>query len=275
MNINSILPTAYTPNNLATSAVLRSAVSEESTDSQADIFTPVEQAAGAANTDSATSDKSAERLRQQQDEHAAHDKQAQQQQTQIDQQTIQTLSTLDREVRNHERAHAAIGGQYAGAPSYEYERGPDGVNYAVSGEVPISTGEASNPQMTIEKAQIIRRAALAPAEPSAQDRKVAAEAVQMESTARIELLTIEREQRIEEQRLHTERSEEGKSMTNRTDISASNSDTVVNTSRDDQAVDDMNEAQENMFNELTEQLVSMGGAQQPAQSLGSIVSRFV
>jgi hypothetical protein len=283
MNINTILPTAYTPNTLAASSVLRSAVSEESTDSQADIFIPVQQAAETSRADSATSDQSSEQVRQQvtqqqqaeqQANQAGQEKQAQQQQAQIDQQTIQTLSTLDREVRNHERAHAAIGGQYAGAPSYEYERGPDGVNYAVSGEVPISTGAASNPQMTIEKAQIIRRAALAPAEPSAQDRKVAAEAVQMESTARVELLTIEREQRIEEQRLHAERSEEGQSMTDGTDSSVNNSGAAGNTTRADQAVDDMNEAQENMFNELTEQLVAMGGAQQPAQSLGSIVSRF-
>lgn len=276
MNINTILPTVYTPNTLAASSVLRSAVSEESTDSQADIFIPVQQAAETSRADSATSDQSSEqRIQQQQAEQQANqagqEKQAQQQQAQIDQQTIQTLSTLDREVRNHERAHAAIGGQYAGAPSYEYERGPDGVNYAVSGEVPISTGAASSPQMTIEKAQIIRRAALAPAEPSAQDRKVAAESVQMESAARVELLTIEREQRIEEQRL---RSEEGQSMTNKTDGSVNNSDAAGNNPRADQAVDDMNEAQENMYNELTEQLVAMGGAQQPAQSLGSIVSRF-
>jgi len=279
MNINTILPTVYTPNTLAASSVLRSAVSEESTDSQADIFIPVQQAAETSRADSATSDQSSEqRIQQQQAEQQANqagqEKQAQQQQAQIDQQTIQTLSTLDREVRNHERAHAAIGGQYAGAPSYEYERGPDGVNYAVSGEVPISTGAASSPQMTIEKAQIIRRAALAPAEPSAQDRKVAAESVQMESAARVELLTIEREQRIEEQRLHAERSEEGQSMTNKTDGSVNNSDAAGNNPRADQAVDDMNEAQENMYNELTEQLVAMGGAQQPAQSLGSIVSRF-
>jgi len=274
MNINSILPTAYMPNNLAASATLRSAVSEESTDSQDDIFTPVQQTAETAHTDLAASDKSSEKLSQQQSDSAGQEKQAQQQQAEIDQRTIKTLSTLDREVRNHERAHAAIGGQYAGAPSYEYERGPDGVNYAVSGEVPISTGAASTPQMTIEKAQVIRRAALAPAEPSAQDRKVAAEAVQMESAARIELLEIDREQRIEEQRLQAERSEEGQSMTIRPDSSASKSDAEGNTSWDDHAVDDMNETQKNMFNKLMEQLVAMGGAEQPARSLGSIISRF-
>ncbi|MFT6103570.1 MAG: hypothetical protein ACJA2B_002027 [Candidatus Endobugula sp.] len=63
-------------------------------------------------------------------------------------------------------------------------------------------------------------------------------------------------------------------MTNRADSSVNNSDAAGNNPRAGQAVDDMNEAQENMYNELTEQLVAMGGAQQPAQSLGSIVSRF-
>jgi hypothetical protein len=117
---------------------------------------------------------------------------------QIQQQEIQELSARDREVRNHERAHAAVGGQYAGAPRYQYERGPDGVNYAVAGEVPISTGAISgNPQATIEKAQVIRRAALAPAEPSPQDRRIAAEATQMESQARVELAELQREKRIE------------------------------------------------------------------------------
>ena len=122
------------------------------------------------------------------------------QQQRIEQQQIQALAARDREVRNHERAHAAVGGQYAGAPRYQYERGPDGINYAVAGEVSISTGSiSSDPQATIEKAQVIRRAALAPAEPSAQDRKVAAEAMQMEAEARIELADLVRQERLAEQ----------------------------------------------------------------------------
>ena len=66
-------------------------------------------------------------------------------------------------------------------------RGPDGVNYAVSGEVSIDVGPAATPQETLLKAQIVRRAALAPAEPSAQDRNVAAEAVKLEAQARLDL----------------------------------------------------------------------------------------
>ncbi|MEM6544436.1 MAG: putative metalloprotease CJM1_0395 family protein, partial [Pseudomonadota bacterium] len=48
-----------------------------------------------------------------------------------------------------------------------------------------------DPQATIEKARIVRRAALAPAEPSAQDRRVAAEATALEQQARAELLAQE------------------------------------------------------------------------------------
>jgi hypothetical protein len=54
------------------------------------------------------------------------------------------LARRDREVRAHEQAHAAVGGSYAGAPSYTYSRGPDGQRYAVGGEVSIDTGALSN-----------------------------------------------------------------------------------------------------------------------------------
>lgn len=65
---------------------------------------------------------------------------------------IKELKARDTEVRVHEQAHAAVGGQHAGSPSYEYQRGPDGTNYAVGGEVQIDVGAISgDPQATIEK----------------------------------------------------------------------------------------------------------------------------
>lgn len=101
---------------------------------------------------------------------------------------LQELAARDREVRAHEQAHAAVGGVYAGAPVFQFERGPDGVAYAVGGEVSISTSKVSgDPQATIEKARQIRNAALAPADPSPQDRQVAAYAAQLELEARQEL----------------------------------------------------------------------------------------
>lgn len=118
----------------------------------------------------------------------ATDAAQQQQQEAADQALLTQLRARDREVRLHEAAHAAVGGRYAGAPAFQYDRGPDGRNYAVGGEVSISTGPVpGDPQATIEKARIIRAAALAPAEPSAQDRRVAAEAAQLELDARTAL----------------------------------------------------------------------------------------
>lgn len=122
---------------------------------------------------------------------------------------IRELAARDREVRTHEQAHAAVGGHYAGSPQYQYERGPDGVSYAVSGEVPISTSKVANdPEATITKAQIVRRAALAPAEPSPQDRRVAAQATQMEFDARKDLVQMRQEQtRLEREQRNQETAE--------------------------------------------------------------------
>lgn len=101
---------------------------------------------------------------------------------------VEQLQARDREVKAHEQAHKAAAGQYAtSGPTYSYQRGPDGKRYAVGGSVGIDTSEAETPQKTITKMQVVRRAALAPAEPSAQDRKVAALASQQMSEARAEL----------------------------------------------------------------------------------------
>lgn len=111
---------------------------------------------------------------------------------------IKKLAARDREVREHERAHAAVGGQHAGAPSYTYKQGPDGVKYAIAGEVPIRMAKAHDPLLTIAKAQQVRRAALAPSDPSAQDRRVAAQAAQMELEARSELVKQTRDDALRE-----------------------------------------------------------------------------
>lgn len=71
-------------------------------------------------------------------------------------------------MRAHEHAHLAAAGSYArGGIQYEYERGPDSRSYAIGGEVDIDTSSVPNdPEATIQKAQAVRRAALAPADPS-------------------------------------------------------------------------------------------------------------
>ena len=51
-----------------------------------------------------------------------------------------------------------------------------------------------DPEATIRKAQTIKSAALAPQDPSSQDRRVAAEASRMEQEARQELAKLETEE---------------------------------------------------------------------------------
>lgn len=116
------------------------------------------------------------------------DQQEQQQEVQ-EQRVIDQLKSRDREVRAHEQAHAAVGGALAGSPSYEYQTGPDGKKYAVGGEVSIDVSKTNDPESTIRKMQTVRAAALAPAEPSSQDRKVAAEASRNIAEARAEMIT--------------------------------------------------------------------------------------
>ena len=89
---------------------------------------------------------------------------------------VNRLAQIDREVRDHEAAHAAAGGGLTGAPSYSYTRGPDGQLYATGGEVSIDTSRAGDPVTSIQNARTVLKAALAPANPSSQDLRVAAQA---------------------------------------------------------------------------------------------------
>lgn len=102
---------------------------------------------------------------------------------------IKELAARDREVRAHEQAHLGAAGQYAtGGASFSFQSGPDGQHYAVGGEVGIDVSAiADDPEATIAKMQVIQRAASAPAEPSGQDMRVAANAAQVAAAARAEL----------------------------------------------------------------------------------------
>lgn len=81
----------------------------------------------------------------------------------------------------HEMAHKAAGGQFAGAISIE--RNAAGI--PVSGHVPIQMPslDKKNPQKTIDHANTVIRAALAPSDPSGQDYKVAGQAQQIKMQA--------------------------------------------------------------------------------------------
>lgn len=111
-----------------------------------------------------------------------------------EQRLIDELKKTDRAVRAHEQAHlAAAGGLAVSGATFGYQRGPDGQRYAVSGEVSIDMSPGSTPQETIAKADKIRAAALAPADPSGQDRAVASQAMQMKVQAQQQQAQLERE----------------------------------------------------------------------------------
>jgi len=90
---------------------------------------------------------------------------------------VKELKQTDCHVRAHEMAHLAAGaGLVKGGASYTYKQGPDGKLYAVSGEVSIDTSEGGTPRETITRMQRVKAAALAPSDPSPQDRAIAAAA---------------------------------------------------------------------------------------------------
>jgi hypothetical protein len=102
-------------------------------------------------------------------------------------QVVNDLKKRDLEVKAHEQAHMAAGGPVVqGGATYQYQTGPDGKMYAVGGEVKIDVSPERTPEATIRKMQQVRKAALAPAQPSSTDRAVAAQASQVEAQARME-----------------------------------------------------------------------------------------
>ncbi|MCP4644966.1 MAG: hypothetical protein GY851_31280 [bacterium] len=105
-----------------------------------------------------------------------------------EQQELRQLKSRDQEVRRHEQAHVAAGGGYVkGGARLKYTTGPDGKRYASGGDVRIEVGAERTPEATVRKMQQIKRAALAPAKPSAQDRAVYRGAANQETVARQKL----------------------------------------------------------------------------------------
>lgn len=102
---------------------------------------------------------------------------------------VEDLKKREKDVKAHEQAHmAAGGGVVQGGASYTYEAGPDGKRYVSGGEVQVAvSSRTSDPAKTLQQASQVQRAALAPADPSPQDRAAAAQAAQMVAQARQEL----------------------------------------------------------------------------------------
>ena len=101
---------------------------------------------------------------------------------------VRELENIQREVIAHEAAHKAAAGEFGGAISYSYTEGPDGKRYITGGEVPIKLRQGSTPEETLRNMQQVQMAANAPADPSGQDRQVAAKAAAIASIARSEML---------------------------------------------------------------------------------------
>ncbi|AGZ81596.1 putative metalloprotease CJM1_0395 family protein [Campylobacter fetus] len=100
---------------------------------------------------------------------------------------VAKLQKRDAEVRTHEASHMAAGAGLTSGTSYTYQKGPDSKMYAVGGEVGIDTSPGNTPEETIQKAQQIKRAALAPSSPSPADLKIAANAASMEVSAKAQM----------------------------------------------------------------------------------------
>ncbi len=107
---------------------------------------------------------------------------------------LRKLQDVDRQVRQHEQAHRAAGGNLTGPATYQYQRGPDGQLYAVSGEVSIQVPSGGEPEERIRQLEQVIAAALAPADPSPQDRAVAGRARALIAEARADLAEQEREE---------------------------------------------------------------------------------
>lgn len=215
MHANTVAP--YAP-------LGRQAVGQESTDLKSSTFKPLEQPADSArsenkrnpNTTTAEQGSSANSASR-----AVNDKgddQQEKERKQKEQREVNELAAIDRAVHAHEAAHAAVAGEFAGSTSYTYVKGPDGISYAVGGEVSINSSPVPNdPEATLRKAQQIRQAANAPVDPSPQDRRVAAQAAQMEQQARAELA-------VQQAELRKQKDAEATAQTDEQKVGASDAD---------------------------------------------------
>ncbi|EOI4050147.1 putative metalloprotease CJM1_0395 family protein [Campylobacter jejuni] len=142
---------------------------------------------------------------------------------------VRELQSIDRNVKAHEAAHQAAGGGLAGAASFTYTRGPDNQMYATAGEVPISMQKGNTPEETIANARQIAAAAMAPADPSPQDYKVAANAAKMEFEARAEAMKLKAEEEEENKEKDDKNSE---NSLEKTDKDSKNNDKNSNFDKD-------------------------------------------
>ncbi len=107
---------------------------------------------------------------------------------------VQELQMRDQEVRAHELAHKAVGGGLASAATFTYQQGPDGKQYAIGGEVQIQVAPGATPEDTLRRANQVRAAATAPANPSPADLRAASMATRLEQQAQAEISLVAQEE---------------------------------------------------------------------------------
>lgn len=101
---------------------------------------------------------------------------------------LKVLEERDQEVRAHEQEHLNEAGEHArGGPVFETYTASNGKTFVTGGKVEVDLGETGDAKKTADKMAKIRKAALAPATPSQQDRAVEAEAAGKESAARAQM----------------------------------------------------------------------------------------
>ncbi|MBX3682038.1 MAG: hypothetical protein KF731_05110 [Thauera sp.] len=111
-----------------------------------------------------------------------------------EQRQVAELAERDREVRAHEMCMSPRRRRPGDPGRQLHLSARTAQRYAIGGEVGIDTSPGRSPEESLSKAERIRAAALAPAEPSGQDRQVAAQASRMASDARMEIARREFEQ---------------------------------------------------------------------------------
>lgn len=111
---------------------------------------------------------------------------------------IEQLKQTESEVIAHEQAHKSAGAGITGPITYTHTTGPDDKRYITGGEVSIDMKSGDTPDETISILERVKQAALAPAQPSPQDLRVAASATAQIQQARSEKISEQLEQLEEE-----------------------------------------------------------------------------
>lgn len=86
-----------------------------------------------------------------------------------------------REIYNHESAHKAAAGSFGGA--IVIERNSDGIPVGGHVDIKMPALDPKNLDKTINDANVVFKAAMAPSDPSGQDYKVASQAMNIRSRA--------------------------------------------------------------------------------------------